>query len=138
MADESACSLEDIRKIEKDGDYDMVNVRLSKCGGFRRSFKIIDRLRANGIYFQIGCQLGESGVLSAAGRVLSLLNRDALFHDGSYDAFLLKENTTDKNVSFGPGGIAGQIKGPGLGVTVNRQSLARLNSGQNTESLLRI
>ena len=138
MADESACSYEDIKKIKKDGDYEMINVRLSKCGGFRRSLEIIDRLRAGGLYFQIGCQLGESGLLSAAGRVLSLLNRDALFYDGSYDAFLLKENTTDKNVTFGPGGIAGPINGSGLGVTVNRRRLARLNSGHSAETISRI
>jgi len=129
MADESACSLEDVGRIIKEGNYQMVNVRLSKCGGFRRSLRILDRLRTENILFQIGCQLGESGILSAAGRALGLLCRDAKYYDGSYDRFLLKENITLENVSFGPGGEAGPLDGPGLGVQINKESLMRLSNG---------
>jgi muconate cycloisomerase len=123
MADESACSFADMEKIAKEGHYKMVNVRLSKCGGFRNSLKIVDFLRTNGILFQIGCQLGESGILSAAGRVLCLLCRDAVYYDGSYDEFMLKENTTLENVSFEPGGKAGPLNRPGLGVEIDSQRL---------------
>lgn len=126
MADESACSFVDIKKIAKEGDYKMINVRLSKCGGFRNSLKIIDYLRTNGILFQIGCQLGESGILSAAGRALCLLCRDAVYYDGSYDEFMLKENTTLENVSFEPGGKAGPLNSPGLGVKVDSQRLRNI------------
>ena len=129
MADESACCMKDIEKILNQGHYGMINVRLSKCGGFRRSFAMIDCLRKAGLPFQIGCQLGESGLLSSAGRALSLLNRDALYFDGSYDEYLLKENITVENVSFGPGGKAGPLNGPGLGVRVDRRQLARLAPG---------
>lgn len=127
MADESACSFADIKRIVEEGYYGMVNVRLSKCGGFRNSFKMIDYLRNHGISFQIGCQLGESGLLSAAGRVLSLLCSDAVYYDGSYDEFLLKENVTLEHVSFGPGGEAGPLQGHGLGVEINHQNLERLS-----------
>ncbi len=128
MADESACSLSDVQKIAEEGYYGMVNVRLSKCGGFRKSLKMIEYLRNHGISFQIGCQLGESGLLSAAGRVLSLLCSDAVYHDGSYDAFLLKENVTFEHVSFGPCGEAGPLEGPGLGVKINHHNLERLSN----------
>ncbi len=129
MADESACSLRDVKKIFQEGYYEMINVRLSKCGGFRRALKLIDYLRTKKILFQIGCHLGESGILSAAGRTLCLLCRDAVYYDGSYDEFLLKENITFENVSFGLGGKASALNGPGLGVDVNPQSLARLSEG---------
>ena len=137
MADESACSLKDAKKIGEDGHYKMVNIRLSKCGGFRNSLKLIDYLRANGIRFQIGCHLGESGILSAAGRVLCLLCCDAIYYDGSYDEFMLKENITLENVTFGPGGKATALNGPGLGVEVNPQSLARLSSGPTSLAISR-
>lgn len=130
MADESACTLEETEKISKEGHYNMINVRLSKCGGYRRSFRIIRYLRENGIPFQIACQLGESGLLSAAGRILSLLCRDALFHDGSYDEFLLKENITVENITFGYGGSAGPLEGSGLGVEINRGNLKHLSNGK--------
>lgn len=128
MADESACSLNEVEKVIEEGHYKMINVRLSKCGGFRNSLKIIEYLRYRGMPFQIGCQLGESGILSAAGRALSLLCGDAHYYDGSYDAFLLKENITVDHVSFGPGGEAGPLEGPGLGVEVSPQSLERLST----------
>jgi muconate cycloisomerase len=133
MADESACSFEDVENVVRDGHYNMINVRLSKCGGFRKSFRIIHYLRERGIPFQIACQLGESGLLSAAGRILSLLCRDALYHDGSYDEFLLKENVTVDNVSFGYGGSAGPLGGNGLGVQVDTNKLRRLSEGKISE-----
>ena len=135
MADESVCSLEDVERIIKEGNYKMVNVRLSKCGGFRRSLRIIDHLRMKGLSFQIGCQLGESGILSAAGRALSLLCRDAVYYDGSYDRFMLKENVTTQDVSFGQGGKAGPLDGPGLGVKINRESLLHLSNGYPSLSI---
>jgi L-alanine-DL-glutamate epimerase-like enolase superfamily enzyme len=128
MADESACSLADMERIVEEGHYKMVNVRLSKCGGFENSFKIIDYLRKAGVFFQIAAHLGESGILSAAGRVLSVLCSDAVYYDGSYDEFLLRENVTLENVSFGLGGEAGPLKGPGLGVEINHESLQRLSN----------
>jgi muconate cycloisomerase len=126
MADESACSLNDVKRITREGYCNMINVRLSKCGGFRKSFDIIDYLRSNSIPFQIGCHLGESGILSAAGRVLCLLCRDAVYFDGSYDEYLLKENTTQQDVSFGPHGNAGPINGFGLGVDIDLYRLKGL------------
>ncbi len=126
MADERACSIKEIEDVIKQGCYGMINVRLSKCGGFRRSLQIIDTLRANDIAFQIGCQLGESGILSAAGRALGLTNRDAVYYDGSYDEFLLKENITSRNLGFGIGGCAGPLPGPGIGVEIDRSKIERL------------
>jgi len=135
MADESACSFDDVEKIVKEGHYKMINVRLSKCGGFKNSSGIIDYLRLNGIPFQVGCQLGESGILSAAGRVLCLLCRDAVYYDGSYDEFLLKENVTFENVSFGEEGKAGPLNSPGLGVTVSPQRLKNISYDCNMISI---
>ena len=137
MADESACSLADMERIAKQGYYGMVNMRLSKCGGFRNSLKMIDYLRDYGISFQIGCQLGESGILSAAGRVLSLLCSDAVYYDGSYDEFLLEENVTLEHVSFGPGGEAGPLNGHGLGVEISPQNLERLSDPSARVTLMK-
>jgi len=137
MADESACSFQEVKALVAEGHYNMINVRLSKCGGFRRSRRIIEFLRKESVPFQIACQLGESGVLSAAGRILGLLCKDALYHDGSYDAFLLKENVTIQNVSFGEGGLAGPLGGVGLGVEISQSKLQRLSYGLHPISFRR-
>jgi len=137
MADESVCTLEHAKRISAQGCYGMVNVRLSKCGGFRNSLRLIDYLRMSGIQIHIGCHLGESGLLSAAGRALCLLCGDAVYCDGSYDEFLLKENITFENISFEPGGKATALNGPGLGVEVDPQSLARLSIDDTPVTLFR-
>ena len=137
MADESACSLADMERIVEEGHYQLVNVRLSKCGGFRNSLKIIDYLRKTGLSFQIAAHLGESGLLSAAGRALSLLCSDAVYYDGSYDEFLLQENVTLEHISFGPGGEAGPLKGHGLGVEISHQNLERLRDPSTAVTMSR-
>lgn len=137
MADESVCSFKDAARTVSKGFFGMVNVRLSKCGGLRKSLKIIDLLRGKGLSFQVGCQLGESGLLSAAGRALGLLCGDAVYYDGAYDAFLLEKNITCQNVSFGAGGKAGPLKGAGLGVSVDRSVLERLSNASKKVTLER-
>jgi muconate cycloisomerase len=137
MADESARSLAEVEALLEQGCYGMVNVRLSKCGGFRNSLKIIELLRQNQKAFQVGCQLGESGVLSAAGRALGLLCGDAAYYDGSYDKYLLLDNVTREDVCFGPGGEAGPLEGPGLGVTVSREKLERLSDAASRITIKR-
>ncbi|NNG07351.1 MAG: dipeptide epimerase, partial [Desulfobacteraceae bacterium] len=127
----------DMERIAEEGYYEMVNMRLSKCGGFRNSLKMIDYLRDHGISFQVGCQLGESGLLSAAGRALSLLCSDAVYYDGSYDEFLLQENVTLEHVSFGPGGEAGPLKGHGLGVEISHRNLERLRDPSTAVTMSR-
>jgi muconate cycloisomerase len=125
MADESACSIEDVETIIAQGNFDMVNVRLSKCGGFHNSLRIIKRIRDAGLHYQVGCQLGETGILSAAGRALSVVSSDSLCHDGSYDAFLLKDNLTAEDVTFNHKGEAVPLEKPGLGVDINQQNLEK-------------
>ena len=135
MACESAVTLDDIRKIAQEGYYGMINVKLCRSGGFRRSLKMIDYIRNLGLRYQIGCSLGESGLLSAAGRALCLLSGDAVYYDGSYDKFILAENTTVEPVSFKQGGEAGPLNGPGLGVGVDPENLKRLCAGTKAISI---
>jgi muconate cycloisomerase len=127
MADESVCSTADMEDAIAEGYFDIINVRLSKCGGFHSSLKIIARIRNAGLHYQVGCQLGESGILSAAGRALCAVSSDALYCDGSYDAFLLQDNISTEHLTFNHAGRAAPLKGPGLGITVNRESLNRFS-----------
>jgi L-alanine-DL-glutamate epimerase-like enolase superfamily enzyme len=128
MACESAPTLPEVKAIIHEGHYGIFNVKLCRSGGFRRTLRIIDHLRREKIPFQIGCTLGEAGLLSAAGRALSLVCSDAVTYDGSYDRFMLKENITEEDVTFGQGGKAGPLGGHGLGVTVSSEKLSRLSN----------
>jgi muconate cycloisomerase len=127
MACESAPTLHEVKTILQEGCYRMFNVKLCRSGGFRRTLQIIDHLRGEKVPFQIGCTLGEAGLLSAAGRALGLACSDSVTYDGSYDRFVLKENIIEEDVTFGPGGRAGPLRGYGLGVTVKSDKLALLS-----------
>ena len=70
--------------------------------------------------------MGETGILSAAGRHLATLIPDARYFEGSYDRFLLASNLTVRNVSFGYGGFARPLTGPGLGVEVSESALGAM------------
>jgi muconate cycloisomerase len=131
MACESAPTLHEVKMILREGYYRMFNVKLCRSGGFRRSLRIIDHLRGEKIPFQIGCTLGEAGLLSAAGRALGLVCSDSVTYDGSYDRFVLKENIIEEDVTFGPCGQAGPLGGYGLGVTVKSEKLALLSDFRN-------
>jgi muconate cycloisomerase len=132
MADESVCSMIDMEDAIAEGHFDLINIRLSKCGGFFNSLKIIQRIRDAKLNYQVGCQLGESGILSAAGRALCAVSSDALYYDGSYDAFLLKENLTTEHVTFTYGGKPVPLKGHGLGIKVDRKKLGRFSDASVT------
>ena len=66
MLDESLCGYPDaVRAIER-GTADMLNVRLSKCGGIIPALRIIGLARRSGVGVQLGCHPGETALLSAA------------------------------------------------------------------------
>lgn len=125
MADESMCTVRDAENLAKARACKIFNIRLSKCGGIMNSLKIARIAKAAGIAYQLGCQAGESGVLSAAGRHFVSCVEGARYLEGSYAKFLLAEDIVKEDVSFGYGGRADTLKGPGLSVTVDEHRLKK-------------
>jgi len=123
VVDESLKTVQDAGKLAKTKACDMFNVRLSKCGGILNALKIIDIAQRNSIRYQLGCQVGETGVLSAAGRHLACGVHNVEYYEGSYGKLLLKEDVTRENMTIGLGGKADCISGPGLGVNVRNEVL---------------
>lgn len=126
MHDESLCSLVDGRAAVEQGTCDLFNIRLSKCGGFVNSLRIAALAHSNGLGYQLGCQVGETGILSAAGRHFATSVAGIRFLEGSYDRHLVEERLTREDLTFGFGGRAPALPGPGLGVTIDEAALARV------------
>jgi L-Ala-D/L-Glu epimerase / N-acetyl-D-glutamate racemase len=126
MLDESLCGEPDAERAIALGTADLFNVRLSKCGGVVPSLRLIARARRAGLGAQLGCHPGETGLLSAAGRHLAANLRDLRYVEGSYDRHVLAANLTVEDITFGYGGRARPLSGPGLGVSVDREALERL------------
>lgn len=124
IADESLCTKEDALKLAQSRACDIFNVRLSKCGGIFRSLNIIKIARDYEISYQIGCLVGESGILSAAARHLASVVRNIRYLEGSYSRFLLKEDIVEEDLT--PRRSIGYIlNGSGLGVTVKEAVLRK-------------
>lgn len=135
MLDESLCSLSDGQRAIERGTCDLFNIRLSKCGGFVRSLKLAAMAHRAGLGYQLGCQVGETGLLSAAGRHFACSVGGIRYLEGSFDKFLVRERLTVEDITFGYRGFAPALEGPGLGVTIDRESLARVTIREERFSL---
>jgi len=126
MLDESLCSLVDARRAIEMGTCDLFNIRLSKCGGLINSLRLAAVAHQAGLGYQLGCQVGETGILSAAGRHFATSVANIRYLEGSYDRFLVRERLTVDDITFGYGGWAPALTSPGLGVTIDEAALARV------------
>ena len=130
MLDESLCSREDAYRAIEQGTCDLFNIRLSKCGGFLNSLKLAAIAHEGRLGYQLGCQVGETGILSAAGRHFATSVANIRYLEGSYDRFLVRNRLTNEDITFGWGGYAPALTGPGLGVTVNEDELQQVTIQQ--------
>jgi muconate cycloisomerase len=125
VADESLCSLEDARTLIREQACDVFNVRISKCGGLVNAGRIDRLAREAGLACQLGAQVGEAGILSAAGRHYATRSAGVRWCEGSYGKLLLEEDITEPDVTVGPGGVAPAIEAAGIGVTPEAERLQR-------------
>ena len=132
MLDESLCSLEDAQAAVVDGTCDLFNLRVSKCGGIMPTLRVLNFAREYGIGCQLGCMVGETGILSAAGRAVACTNPDLIHLEGSYDRHLVAEPLTREDLTFGRGGRAPALLGPGLGITVDEAAVKRVTKESRT------
>ncbi len=126
MLDESLCSMADAERAVQRGTCDLFNVRLSKCGGFIPSLRLVQMARRHRLGCQLGCQIGETALLSAAGRHFAASVGGLRWREGSYDRHLVRERLGNRDITFGWGGWAPALPGPGLGVTVDPRALERV------------
>jgi muconate cycloisomerase len=126
MLDESLCSPVDAQRAVEQGTCDLFNLRLSKCGGFIPSLKLAQFARRNGLGFQLGCQVGETALLSAAGRHFASSVGGLRYREGSYDRHLVREPLGKRDITFRWGGWAPALTGAGLGVVPAPDALERV------------
>jgi muconate cycloisomerase len=126
MLDESLCSHLDAEGAVQRGTCDLFNLRLSKCGGFIPALRLAQFARRHGLGCQLGCQVGETAVLSASGRHFAASVGGLRYLEGSYDRHLVREALGTSDLTFGWGGWAPALPGPGLGVTLDTAVLQRV------------
>jgi L-Ala-D/L-Glu epimerase / N-acetyl-D-glutamate racemase len=125
IVDESLRTIDEARELASTGACDAFNIRVSKCGGLLSSARIARIAADHGLFCVVGAQVGESGILSAAGRHLAAQIAPR-YLEGSGGRLLLKEDVTKQSVLPGRRGRARTPSGPGLGVDVDEEVLERL------------
>lgn len=126
MADESFSTRESLERLLQRGAATAVNARISKCGGLVATLKRCREALASGLQVQIGCQVGESSLLSAAHLRLCAAVGDVRYAEGCFGTLLLKEDPARPELRFGRGGRPPAAPhGPGLGVAMDRAMLLR-------------
>ncbi len=125
MVDESLVTVRDAEKLIEVSACDFFNLRLSKCGGIFNTIKMARLAKRAGIRLQIGCQVGETAILSAAGRHLAAYLEEVEFVEGSFGTLLLAEDISRNSINFGHGGRAILLRGFGLGIEVREEILEK-------------
>jgi L-alanine-DL-glutamate epimerase-like enolase superfamily enzyme len=106
------------------------NVRISKCGGLVAAYARCREALDAGLMLQVGCQVGESSLLSAAHltllEALAPLTPGVRYAEGLFGRHLLREDPVSPPVQFGYGGRPpARPPGAGLGVRVDLAALQR-------------
>lgn len=124
IADESACTVGDVERLAAARACRMINVRVGKCGGMLGARRVACAAERAGLAWHIGCLVGETALLSAAGRHFAFGVPGWKYAEGSYGPFLLVRDIATPQPRWGWRGAAKPLRGPGLGVTVDDAALA--------------
>jgi len=128
MADESLVSEIDAHRLIEQGARPGFNIRISKNGGLIPAMRLAILARRFEVPVQLGCMVGETSILSAAGRWFLQMVPEVRFAEGSFGRFLLADDVVTRPLRFGFGGRWRPMEGPGLGVAVEESALSRLAS----------
>jgi muconate cycloisomerase len=133
MVDESMCTLDDAKLLISSGACDILNIKISKCGGLLKSKEIADFALSKGVRFQLGTHVGETDILNKAGQNLAVVSPNIIHFEGF--SSLLFENVRDGgNLKKGDGGH-NSVEAAHSIVNIDNHSLKMIHS-VNLESAL--
>lgn len=126
MLDEAACSFEQTRAAITLGWCDLINLRLSKCGGYLASLRLAELAARSGVRFQHGAQVGQLGFLNAAGRHFTSVVRGLVACEGGPGLANLEDfpTTAELALDWSAGHLVG-LSGAGHGAAPDRAKLER-------------
>lgn len=129
IVDESLCSETDAKWFISNKGASGFNLKISKHGGVWPTNRIYQMARKAGVTCQLGCHVGETALLTAAGRHFALIVDRLHAYEGSFGRFLLNNDITSEDVTFGKGGLVDLspiFERAGLGVVVNQSFLQEI------------
>jgi L-Ala-D/L-Glu epimerase / N-acetyl-D-glutamate racemase len=130
VADEGLTDRDSLQALVAHRACTGANVRLSKCGGLIGAYARCREALDAGLMLQVGCQVGESSLLSAAHltllSALAPLTPGVRYAEGCFGRHLLRDDPVSPLVQFRYGGRPPRRPpGAGLGVQVDQAMLER-------------
>jgi L-Ala-D/L-Glu epimerase / N-acetyl-D-glutamate racemase len=130
MADESLTTRSSLEALIARRACSGANVRISKCGGLVAAFARCREVLEAGFALQVGCQVGESSLLSSAQLTLlaALASEQPCvrYAEGCFGHHLLAHDPASPSLQFGYGGrLPARPDGAGFGVRVDLASVGR-------------
>lgn len=105
ILDESFLRLNQIDLLDNNAECWLINVRISKMGGFLRSIEIVNACRQRGIRVIIGAQVGETSLLTRAALTVANNAGDILIaQEGAFGSYLLEKDIGEPSLMFRQGG----------------------------------
>jgi L-alanine-DL-glutamate epimerase-like enolase superfamily enzyme len=130
MADESLNTRRSLERLIETQACTAINARISKCGGLIATLARCREAREAGIWVQIGCQVGESSLLSAAHLHLCAEFAEMRHAEGCFGKLLLAEDCAAPLLQMRGGGCPPRLPvSPGLGVTIDPEIIAKHKVG---------
>ncbi|MGZ6276485.1 MAG: enolase C-terminal domain-like protein, partial [Syntrophales bacterium] len=82
IVDESMCNLSDAKKLIEAKACDIINIKISKCGGLLKSKEIREFAESEKLPCQVGAHVGETDILGKAGRYFAETTRNLFCFEG--------------------------------------------------------
>ncbi|HSK04258.1 MAG TPA: enolase C-terminal domain-like protein [Kofleriaceae bacterium] len=118
------------------GAIDVVNLRVSKNGGLVRTCRLAKLAQDRGVGLQVGTQVGETAILSAAGRHLSYSAGPVVYLEGSNEQLKFEPGcyVAEEELTYDERATSRPLTGPGLGITVIAERLERFTTARLAKS----
>lgn len=130
ILDESLIKLSDLEAYKAFYNRICLNIRISKLGGLLRTQEVITFALNHGIRWGLGCQVGETSLLTRAEDLLLKKNlHRPLFWEGAFSEHLLSEDPFSPKLQLGPWGhISGlsNLQGSGWGLAPKNSYFRKL------------
>lgn len=124
ILDESLTRIEQLNEIDDPAAW-IVNLRISKMGGIRRSLELAREAARRGVGLIVGAQVGETSILTRAALTVMNEHHSALMAaEGAFGTLLLERDLSEPCLMFGAGGTLNAESAldsarPGLGLQIH-------------------
>jgi muconate cycloisomerase len=130
IVDESMCNLSDARNLIEAKACDIINIKISKCGGLLKSKEIRDFAESRNVSCQVGAHVGETDILGRAGQYFARTTRDLFCFEGF--SYLLFEDSWEDHAGR-QSSDEDNFSNSGLGVDLAKQRLKLIRSLESQE-----